>query len=272
MFDQPLTRSPSLTWLARAGQLAKGVIFGSMGLLSTLAALHGNGAAQDSRGALRSIVQQPFGRVLLIAIIGGLVCYVVWRVLAAVLDLEDKGQSAKGLAQRARMLFSAAIYSGLTLAALNILGGATRTGGGSDQAARDWTARALGTPSGKWIVVLVGMSLVIGGVVICYRAWRRKFERKLDLGALSADAREWLTRVCVFGLGARGVVFAIIGIFLVQAGWHSNPRAARGLVGALNAIQAQTHGRVLFGIVAAGLAAYGVYCCIRARYGRWGSA
>jgi hypothetical protein len=111
MLEQPptLSPSPSLAWLARAGQLAKGVIFACMGSLSALAAMHGGGRAQDSRGAMRSIVQQPFGRMLLFAIVAGLVCYVLWRLLAALGDLERKGRDAKGLAQRGRMLFSAAI-------------------------------------------------------------------------------------------------------------------------------------------------------------------
>jgi hypothetical protein len=69
---------------------------------------------------------------------------------------------------------------------------------------------------------------------------------------------------------AQGVVFTIAGVFLIQAGWQSNPQKARGLGGALNALQAQPHGRWLFATVAAGLTAYGIYCCLRARYGKWG--
>ena len=260
---------PSLIWLARLGQLGKGIIYTAIGLLSALAAYHGRGGAQDSRGALRAIVQQPFGRGLLIVIIVGLACYVLWRVLAGLLDLERKGSDAKGLLLRARMLFIGLIYSGVTLAAIKTFMGTARRGGGSDQMARDWTARALETPFGSWLVVLVGLGLLVGGLVQAYRAYCGKFRKKLSLGELSATAHTWVVRVSTFGLAARGVVFAIIGVFLIEAGWQSNPRRARGLGGALSALQEQSHGRVLFGVVAAGLAAYGVYCLVRARYGKW---
>src|SRR3712207_7941729 len=40
-----------------------------------------------------------------------------------------------------------------------------------------------------------------------------------------------------FGLTARGIVFGIIGAFLIQAALHSNAGEARGLSGALAALQ-----------------------------------
>ena len=191
-------------------------------------------------------------------------------MLAALFDLERKGADAKGVMHRARMLLSAFIYSGLAAAAMKMLLGTGRRGGGSDETARDWTRQALETPFGTWLVVLVGVGFIIGGVVQLVRAYRGKFEKKLDLFSLDARAREWTLRICAFGLGCRGIVFAIIGVFLIQAGWRSDASEARGFGGALAALQAQPYGRWLFGIVAAGLAAYGIYCCVRARFGRWG--
>jgi hypothetical protein len=104
----------------------------------------------------------------------------------------------------------------------------------------------------------------------CYRAYKEKFEEKLELGELSSEAREWVVRICAFGIAARGLVFAVVGALLIQAGMQSNPAKARGLGGALNMLHAQPFGRWIFAIVAAGLAAYGVYCCVKARYGRIG--
>ena len=259
----------SIIFLARIGYLAKGFIFTSMGLLSALAAFQGGRGASDSRGAIRAIVQQPFGRVLLLAVIAGLVSYVCWRIVAAIGDLEKKGSDAKGLALRARMLFAAGIYSGVTAAAVKTLMGASSRGGG-DKMARDWTERAMAAPFGSWLVALIGAGFVVGGLYQCFRAYRGAFEKKLELSAVGARARRWLLRVCAFGLSARGLVFCIAGLFLVQAGLHSDPSQARGLGGALNSLQAQLYGRFLFGIVAAGLAAYGIYCAVRARSAHFG--
>lgn len=114
------------------------------------------------------------------------------------------------------------------------------------------------------------LGIVAGGFFKGLRAYKRKFEKKLALANLSAHTRRWLTGLCIFGLIARGVVFVIIGGFLMQAGWQSDPEKARGLPGALQALRAETYGSCLFAIVAAGLAAYGIYCGVRAFYGRWG--
>ncbi len=257
--------------LGRIGRLAQGLIFISVGLLSALAAFLGHPRASDSRGALQTIVQQPFGKGILLALIVGLVCYVLWRVLAGLIDLEQKGSDAKGLFLRARSLFIAAIYSGITAAAIKTLLG---TGGGSrgDESARDWTAKALASPFGSVVVVVIGVAVVAGGLYQCFRAYHGRFEKQLRLEGLSAAAQTWVTRTCAFGIAARGVVFTIVGVGLVQAGLQSNAAKAHGLGGALNSLHAQPFGRWLFAIVAAGLAAYGVYCCVRARYGKFGSS
>ncbi|HEY0096819.1 MAG TPA: DUF1206 domain-containing protein, partial [Archangium sp.] len=67
----------------------------------------------------------------------------------------------------------------------------------------------------------------------------------------------------------RGGVFVLIGGFLVQAALTANPRRARGLDGALEALAAQPHGTVLLALAAAGLVAYAVYMAVEARYRRF---
>src|SRR5918995_3987130 len=75
-------------------------------------------------------------------------------------------------------------------------------------------------------------------------------------------------RCCRFGLIARGVVFVIIGGFLIVAAFEFNSAEARGLQGALETLQQQPYGWILLGIVALGLVAFGVYSLIEARYRR----
>jgi hypothetical protein len=70
------------------------------------------------------------------------------------------------------------------------------------------------------------------------------------------------------GLIARGVVFLIIGGFLIQAAWHIDASRARGLSGALEALARQPNGALLLGATAVGLAAFGVYSLLLARYRR----
>ena len=95
--------------IGRIGRLAQGLVFVAVGMLSAMAAVRENGGAIDSHGAMHTIVEQPFGRVLLLALIAGLICYVIWRALAGIMDVASKGSDVKGLAVRARSLVVAII-------------------------------------------------------------------------------------------------------------------------------------------------------------------
>lgn len=257
-----------ITHVGRAGFAAKGLVYITVGLLAAQVAWLGHGRTGGLRAALRFIAQQPFGQVLLCVIIGGLACYGVWRLLEAFADVEDRGTDVKGLALRARSLIIAVIYVGITFGAVKILLGAS-SGGDGDSPAEDWTARILQQPFGAALAILIGAGVLAGGAYKAWSAFQRKFEKRIQLAELSANARKWLCRTCIFGLTARALVFVLVGLFLIQAGLQSNAEKARGLSGALDSLQAQPYGRWLFGIVALGLAAYGVYCCVLARYGRW---
>ncbi len=257
-----------ITRVGRLGYAAKGLVYITIGLLAAQVAWLGHGRTGGSRAALRFIAHQPFGQVLLCVTIGGLACYAVWRLLETFTDVEGRGTDAKGLALRARSLIIAFIYGGITLGAIKILLGSS-SGDGGGSAAQDWTARILKQPFGAALTVALGAAVVAGGAYKVWSAFQKKFAKKISLSELSANARKWLSRTCVFGLAARGLVFILVGIFLLQAGLQSNAEKARGLSGALDSLQSQPYGRWLFGTVALGLAAYGIYCCVRARYGRW---
>ena len=265
MFDD---RDEWMTRVARIGYLAKGVVYICVGLFSALAAFAGRARASDSRAALEKISEQPFGRAMLISLAAGLVCFVVWRLIEAIANPGEYHSGFKAVVSRVRALFSAAVYSGITLAAVRTAMGGSSGGGGGDRTARDSTATVMATPFGSWTVAFIGVGLIGYGIFQWWRAYRRTFEQKLNLASLTAEQYRWVTRICGFGLAARGFVFAIVGAFLIQAGLRSDPGEARGLSGALNALRGEAYGPILFAVVALGLAAYGVYCCVKGRYGQ----
>ena len=83
---------------------------------------------------------------------------------------------------------------------------------------------------------------------------------------MPADARRPIVQMSRFGIGARGVVFGVIGVGLIVAAWHTNPQEAVGVGGALSWLSGQAYGPWLLAVVAAGLIAYGFYEFVRARY------
>ncbi|OUL20588.1 hypothetical protein BV378_29730, partial [Nostoc sp. RF31YmG] len=193
-----------------------------------------------------------------------LIGYVIWRFVQAIKNPENKGKDAKGLAQRVGYAINGVLYGSLAYSAVQILLGSESSG--NSNSTQDWTARLLSQPFGQWLVGTLG-ALIIGlGFYQFYKAYSAKFRRKLNLSELSNTERKWVMAICRFGLLARGIVFCIIGWFLIQAATQYNAQAAGGLDEALQALAQQPYGPWLLGFVALGLLAYGIYMVIKARY------
>ena len=80
--------------------------------------------------------------------------------------------------------------------------------------------------------------------------------------------RRWGERTGVVGLLARGVVFGLIGAFVIKAALEYDPKQAIGLDGALQKLAGEAYGAWLLGLTAAGLVAYAIFCFVEARYRR----
>jgi hypothetical protein len=253
-----------IAWLARSGYAARGVVYLIIGGLAVLAALGSGGQTTDSKGALVTILQQPFGKVLLALVALGLVGYAIWRLVQASMDPDNHGTDAKGVAVRGGLLVSAVSHVLLAFFALSLIFG-WGAGGGGDSGTQDWTAWLLQQPFGRWLVALVGLAVIGAGLAHMVKGYKAKFEKYLQM---DHDLLDKTSPICRFGLIARGVVFLIIGGFLVVAAWRFSSGDVVGLQGALQTLQQQPYGWILLGIVALGLFAFGVYSLIEARYRR----
>lgn len=260
-------RNPS-SWverLARFGYAAKGVVYGIVGLLAAQAAFGTGGKTTDTQGALHTIVTQPFGKVLLGLVAIGLFGYVLWQFVQAVKDPENKGTDAKGILQRIGYAISGIIYAGLAISAVKIILG---SGGANSNSTEDWTARLLSQPFGQWLVGTIGAFIIGNGFYQFYKAFTTKLRKELDLHELSNTEQKWVKGISRFGIAARGVVFCVIGFFLIQAARQSDASQAQGLGEALQTLAQQPYGGWILGIVALGLVAYGIYMVMQARYRR----
>ena len=256
---------PWVERLARLGYVSRGIVYVVVGALAVQAALGWGGKTTTTEGALATIARQPFGRVLLLVLALGLAGYALWRFVQGIVDPERKGTDAKGLVKRSAYVISGLLYTGLALTAIQILRGTARAGNDSPQ---DWTERLLAQPFGRWLVAAVGLAIIGVGINALYIAWKEKFRDKLKLSEMRPAEQEWATRIGKIGLAARAVVSGLIGSFLIQAALQADPNEARGLDGALKVLAQQPYGKWLLGVVAAGLAAYGLYSFVEARYRR----
>jgi protein-S-isoprenylcysteine O-methyltransferase Ste14 len=252
-----------LARLARAGMVAQGVMYLLVGGLAIELALGLGGKTTDHRGALHTVADEWYGLAALLALAAGFAGYALWRFAVAVLGEKVESEEDVGVAKRLVYVVRALIYGGLCYSALALV--FTRGGGGStseDEA----TATVFDWPAGRWLVGVAGAAIVGYGLWNGYRALSRNFEKDLKVEQMSAGERRLVCAVGRAGFAARGVVFTLIGIFVVKAALEYDPKEPVGLDGALQRLSEQPYGPALLGTVAAGLIAFGLFSLARARY------
>jgi hypothetical protein len=256
--------SPWIERMARVGYAAYGIVYVLVGALAVQAAFGGSGKTTSQEGALRQVLLAPLGRILLAMIAIGLLAYATWRLFQGILDPENEGKGAKGFLKRVDHVLNGLFHAALAFSAGRLALG-TGGGGGSPD---DWTARLLAQPFGRWLAAIVGAVIVGAGLYQFYKAYKADFRNELDSGEMSARERTWAKRSGRLGYAARGVVFDVIGVFLIRAALQTDPDEARGLGGALETLARQPFGPYILGAVALGLVAYGAFMFVMARYRR----
>jgi hypothetical protein len=243
--------------LARLGYASIGVVYMIVGGLAA-----GGGVAGNHETAFRTILRQPFGRVALAIIALGLIGYTLWRFVSAATDSEYRGSDAKGLALRAGSAGRGLAYALLAIEVVRLQMHRSG-GGGGDQEARHWAAAIMEKPFGVWLLGAIGLGIVIYGAYQLYAAWDAKLSKRINLGEIDNRVRSKVIAISRIGIGARGVVFFIIGGSLVLAALKHDPSAAQGTSGALQVLP-----KPLLVPAGLGLIAYGVYALVNARYRR----
>ncbi|HXV56245.1 MAG TPA: DUF1206 domain-containing protein [Gaiellaceae bacterium] len=253
-------------WIERSGRFGlatKGFSYLVVAAIALRVAAGGGGQAEDRQGALRTLADEPFGWALLALVALGFGAYAVWRFAQAIFDREDEGDDASGLGKRLLSAVKGVLYAGLAVSTVLVLAGSGGGGSGEEDKA---TAVVFELPLGRWLVAAAGAGFVVAGLYNVYKALSGKFREDLRTEAMDGKERPWYTAFGVAGHLARGVVFALIGLFLGKAAWEYDPDEAVGLDGALQTLAGEAYGPVLLGAVALGLAAYGLFCLVQARY------
>jgi hypothetical protein len=259
---EKVVQSGGFEWLSRAGFVARGLIYGIIGLLALRLAVGQGGRTTNQQGALHTVAQQPFGKVLLALLAVGLGGYALWRFARAAIGHGPEGTDSPF--DRVAALASGIVYAGFFLVAVRILTGSKGSTSTPTTASRD----VFGWPAGTWIVGAAGLIVIGVGLYQGYRGLTKEFLDDSKTEEMSARAKRWISALGLIGHLSRMVVFTLVGVFLVKAAVDYDPRAAIGLDGALAKLQHNSLGPLLLGIVALGLIAFALYSFSDARYRR----
>jgi H+/Cl- antiporter ClcA len=256
-----VARSPQLEWLARAGLVARGVIYAIIGVLAIKLALGEGGETTNQQGALETIAKQPFGKALLIVMAVGLAGYATWRLVRAAIG--HGPEASDDTKERLAGLASGIAYALLCVTAVSILIG---SGGGGSGGPEKATGGVLDWPGGQILVAIAGLVMIGVGLEQGYKGIKKKFLEQSKTEQMSERVKRAFTALGVFGHLARMVVFSLIGYFLVRAAIDYDADEAVGLDGALSKLVQASYGPILLGIVAVGLIGFAAYSVADARY------
>ncbi len=269
--DNVINQDQNLMRFARFGMFAKGVVYIILGVLTAMAAFNvGGEQATGKSGALSFIYYQPFGKFLLAIVAIGLVGYVVWRWIQAFKDPESKASDdgkKRGI-KRIGFFISGLVYTFVAFEAGRMVftNGSSGGSGGNSQK-QSLVAQILEMPAGQWIIGLIAIIFFGKAIFQFYQAISGKFAKKVKGSSeLNQHVKTVLHKVGMIGYIARGVVVAVIAFFFLQAALQYNAEKVEGTKGAFQFISSMAAGPWLLGIVAIGLACYGVFMLVKARY------
>jgi hypothetical protein len=253
--------SPAARALAQAGLAARGVLYILIGWVAILVAFgQTSGNQANQQGALELLAKQPYGLASLWLLGIGFAGYALWRLSEAAFGVTGEGN---GAGPRLKSLVRGVVYAFFAYLTFQIIAG---TAGNESKKQQDLAAKVMHHTGGQVLVGIVGAVIVIVGVALVLEGLRRKFLKHLQTSQMSPQTRRIVERLGMVGTTARGVVFALAGILVIDAAVTYQPAKAGGIDKALLTLRNQPFGQVLLILAALGLIIFGIYGLCEAKW------
>ena len=260
--------SPWFDRMARLGYFTRGLLYGLIGCLAIQVIFNGHGELTNREGVLSTIAAQPFGKLMLVIAVVGMLGMLMWGIIRAIADPYHKGDGAKGVLARTGYLFSGISYGALVVPTVQLITGNGYQVNASNETAQQAAAGILMTPWGAWLVGVIGGILIVVGILNILQGVRDRLEERFKSYQMSARQQRWAKRMGRIGRVARGVVFIITGFLVILAAVTLDPQKISGIDGALAFLASRPYGPWLLALVALGLIAYAIYSIMGALWFR----
>ena len=254
------SNGPAAHFLARAGLTARGVIYILVGWVAVLVALGHSSREADQQGALHLLAGKSYGLVSLWLLGIGFAAYALWRLSEAAFGVTG---DRPGAGPRLKSLARAVIYAGLSYLTFTVIAGKDRSQSARQQ---DITATAMQHAAGRVLVGVVGLVIVACAITLVVEGARKKFMKYLQKFQMSARTRRVVKLLGMTGTIARGLVFALVGVLVIDAAVTHKASESGGIDKALLTLRDQPFGEFLVMLAALGLIIFGVYGLCEARW------
>ena len=153
--------------LGRLGWVAKGIVYGLVGILAIPIAFSSGGGSEGEAsrsGAIAEIAEASYGTIALWVLAIGLVLYALWRLVTAFLPADN---DLDALAHRVAYLSSAVFNGFLAWTAISFTTGSSGSGGDSGDGGggglESLSRTLMEQTAGRWLLGAVGLGGGRGG-------------------------------------------------------------------------------------------------------------
>ena len=258
------TDSDAFEYAARGGFAISGVLHLLIAFIVMRLAF-GSGGNADQSGALATLARQTGGTLILWVAAIGLFALALWRVAEAIVG--SKPGEGSGANQDETPAWKRAKSLGLAIVNFAIALSAARFAMGSGQQSTQqnsgMSAQLMQSGWGKALLIAVALGLIGVGGYHVYKGASKKFLKDLRVSGGTG-----ITAVGVGGYVAKGLVLAGAGLLVIVATLQADPSKASGIDAAVKTLGQAPFGKVLLIVAALGIAAFGAYSFVRARFGR----
>lgn len=245
---------------ARIGLIARGVVYVIFGIIAfNLARGDSSSGDPSTKGALGELAGKSYGAVLLVLLGVGLALYALACAVAAVRGHGGKKPGESDTTDRLADAGRAVVNGSLSAVAFKVLADGRREAGSGSKTEKQFTARVLDWPGGPLIVGAAALAVVGWGLWQLKKAYTASFVKGLHFGSISERARRIVIGLGRAGYAARGVVFVLVGWFLIHAALDHQPDDAVGIDGALRRLIDASYGPFALALVGLGVIAFGLW-------------
>lgn len=224
-----------------------------------MAALNMGGESSGTRQALTFLERQYFGKVLLLMLGVGLVCYSIWMFVQSIVDPENLGKKRKALMMRFGLFITGLVYSAIAILAFFYL----FTGSYKTDSNKNYLS-AINPKVISIIFIIVGIVLAIQAGIIVRRVFKGNMLKQFNL-----DGRKYyrlIQAIGKYGFYARGFILFIIAYFFLRAGIYTGSNDIKGIQEAFSFLDQSFVGKIMMAITAIGFISYGLFYMLLTKY------
>jgi hypothetical protein len=244
----------------RLGYIIRGILYGSVGVVALQIVFGFSYKGKNTSDVLYFIHDLSFGNILLGFTIIGLLGYAIWSFIRAGLDLLVPQVPHMKFITRVGYIFSACSYILLIFPTLGMMFLPIHKHRLSP--INQLLLTLLDIPFGRFALILIGMATMLGGIMQMHKAIRA--DDPSDFW--SEETHDHIQKPFMFfariGTSVRGLVFSLIGYFILLAGMYINPADIKGIDGVIDVINEMHYGYIFLLFIGIGLVFFGVYSAL----------